>query len=40
MSLYIVKNKTFKAGMIDGPVDIDDQVGLLMLQAMGVESIN
>ena len=38
MSEYIVKNKDkLKPGMIDVPVDIDDQVGLLKLQSMGVE---
>jgi len=38
MSEYIVKNKeSLKPGMIDVPVDIDDRVGFLKLQAMGVE---
>ena len=38
MSEYIVKNKgSFKAGMIDIPTEIDDQVGFLKLQSMGVE---
>ena len=38
MSEYIVKNKdSLKPGMIDVPVDIDDKVGFLKLQAMGVE---
>jgi len=38
MSEYIVKNKDkLKPGMIDFPVDIDDQVGLFKLQSMGVE---
>ena len=38
MSEFIVKNKnTLKPGMIDVPVDIDDRVGFLKLQAMGVE---
>jgi len=38
MSEYIVKNKeSLKPGMIDVPVDIDDRVGSLKLQAMGVE---
>jgi len=38
MSEYIVKNKdTLKPGMVDIPVDIDDRVGLLKLQAMGIE---
>ena len=38
MSEFIVKNKeSLKPGMIDVPVDIDDRVGSLKLQAMGVE---
>lgn len=38
MSEYIVKNReSFKPGMIDVPVDIDDRVGYLKLQAMGIE---
>lgn len=38
MSEYIVKNRdTLKPGMVDIPVDIDDRVGLLKLQAMGVK---
>ncbi len=38
MSEYIVKNKeSLKPGMIHVPVDIDDRVGFLKLQAMGVE---
>ncbi len=38
MSEYIVKNKeSLKPGMINVPVDIDDSVGFLKLQAMGVE---
>jgi len=38
MSEFIVKNKeSLKPGMIDVPVDIDDRVGFLKLQAMGVE---
>jgi len=38
MSEYIVKNKeSLKPGMINVPVDIDDRVGFLKLQAMGVE---
>ncbi|MBA7550292.1 S-inosyl-L-homocysteine hydrolase [subsurface metagenome] len=38
MSEYIVKNKdSLKPGMIDVPVYIDDRVGFLKLQAMGVE---
>ncbi|GAH61029.1 unnamed protein product [marine sediment metagenome] len=38
MSEYIVRNKgKLKPGMIDVPVDIDDRVGFLKLQAMGVE---
>ena len=38
MSEYIVKNKdNLKPGMVDVPVDIDDRVGFLKLQSMGVE---
>ena len=38
MSEYIVKNKdSLKPGMIDVPTDIDDRVGFLKLQSMGVE---
>jgi len=38
MSEYIVKNKEhLKPGMIDVPVEIDDRVGFLKLQSMGVE---
>ena len=38
MSEYIVKNKeSFKPGMINIPSDIDDQVGILKLKAMGVK---
>jgi len=38
MSEYIVKNKdSLKPGMVDVPVEIDDQVGLLKLSAMGVK---
>ena len=38
MSEYIVKNKdSLKPGMIEVPVDIDDRVGFLKLQSMGVE---
>jgi adenosylhomocysteinase len=38
MSEYIVKNKEkLKPGIIDVPVDIDDRVGFLKLQSMGVE---
>ncbi|MBN1216008.1 MAG: adenosylhomocysteinase [Candidatus Lokiarchaeota archaeon] len=38
MSEYIVKNKeSFKPGMINIPVKIDDQVGFLKLQSMGVK---
>lgn len=37
MSEYIVKNKgSLKPGMVDVPVEIDDKVGLLKLQSMGV----
>ena len=38
MSEYIVKNKdSLKAGMVNVPVDIDNQVGMLKLNAMGVK---
>ncbi|NVM38026.1 MAG: adenosylhomocysteinase [Candidatus Lokiarchaeota archaeon] len=38
MSEYIVKNKEqLKPGMVDVPVEIDDRVGFLKLQSMGVE---
>ena len=38
MSEYIIKNKDkLKPGMIDIPVDIDDRVGFLKLQSMGIE---
>ena len=38
MSEYIVKNKdTLKPGMVEVPVDIDDKVGSLKLQAMGID---
>jgi len=38
MSEYIVKNKDkLKPGMVDIPVEIDDRVGFLKLQAMGIE---
>ena len=38
MSEYIVKNKgSLKPGMIDVPVEIDDRVGFLKLQSIGVE---
>ncbi len=38
MSEYIVKNKDkLKPGMIDVPTDIDDRVGFLKLQSIGVE---
>ena len=38
MSEYIVKNKdSLKPGMIEVPVEIDDRVGFLKLQAMGIE---
>ncbi|MFX0103842.1 MAG: adenosylhomocysteinase [Candidatus Hodarchaeota archaeon] len=41
VSEYIVKNKdSFKAGMIDVPKEIDDKVGLLKLDAMGVKIDN
>ncbi|NVM19185.1 MAG: adenosylhomocysteinase [Candidatus Lokiarchaeota archaeon] len=38
MSEYIVKNKDkLKPGMVDVPVEIDDKVGFLKLQAMGIK---
>ena len=38
MSEYIVNNKdSLKPGMVDVPNDIDDKVGYLKLQTMGVE---
>ncbi len=38
MSEFIVKNKDeLKPGMIDVPIEIDDRVGFLKLQSMGVE---
>ena len=38
MSEYIVKNKEkFKPGVLYVPDDIDDQVGFLKLEAMGIE---
>ncbi len=38
MSEYIAKNKdNLKPGMVDVPVEIDDRVGFLKLQSMGVE---
>ncbi len=38
MSEYIVKNKgSLKSGMVDVPVEIDDRVGFLKLQSMGVK---
>ncbi|MHA1669261.1 MAG: adenosylhomocysteinase [Promethearchaeota archaeon] len=38
MSEYIIQNKdSLKPGMVDVPVDIDDRVGSLKLQAMGIE---
>ncbi|MHA1193581.1 MAG: hypothetical protein ACTSP9_15060 [Promethearchaeota archaeon] len=38
MSEYIVKNKdSLKPGMVDVPVDIDDKVGILKLQAMVIK---
>jgi adenosylhomocysteinase len=38
MSEYIVKNKdSLKPGMVNVPIEIDDQVGFLKLQSMGVE---
>jgi len=41
MSEYIVKNKdTLKPGIIEIPEDIDDKVGYLKLQSMGIEIDN
>ena len=38
MSEYIVKNKnSLKPGMVEVPVEIDDRVGFLKLQAMGIK---
>jgi adenosylhomocysteinase len=38
MSEYIVKNRdSLKPGMIDVPEDIDNRVGYLKLQSMGIE---
>ena len=38
ISEYIVNNKnSLKPGMVDVPIEIDDKVGFLKLQAMGVE---
>jgi adenosylhomocysteinase len=38
MSEFIVKNKdSLKPGIVDVPVDIDDKVGFLKLQSMGIE---
>ncbi|MFX1596702.1 MAG: adenosylhomocysteinase [Promethearchaeota archaeon] len=38
MSEYIVKNKgNFKPGIIDIPIEIDDKVGFLKLESMGIE---
>jgi adenosylhomocysteinase len=38
MSEYIVKNKDkLKPGMSEVPIEIDDKVGFLKLQSMGVE---
>ena len=38
MSEYIVKNKEkLKPGMVDVPIDIDDKVGILKLDAMGIK---
>lgn len=38
MSEFIVKNKEqLKPGMVDVPVEIDNRVGSLKLQSMGVE---
>nr|MDO8115561.1 adenosylhomocysteinase [Candidatus Sigynarchaeota archaeon] len=40
VSEHIVKNKPFKNGMISVPKDIDEKVGYLKLQAMGVKIDN
>ena len=38
MSEYIVKNRDkLKPGIINIPVEIDDKVGFLKLQSMGIE---
>ncbi|MBA7523357.1 Adenosylhomocysteinase [subsurface metagenome] len=38
MSEYIIKNKTkLEPGMVDIQIDIDDKVGFLKLESMGVE---
>ena len=38
MSEYIVKNRdSLKPGIIDIPEDIDEKVGFLKLQSMGIE---
>ena len=38
MSEYIMKNKdSLKPGMVNMPVEIDDRVGFLKLQSIGVE---
>jgi adenosylhomocysteinase len=38
MSEYIVKNKgSFKPGIIEIPTEIDDKVGYLKIQSMGIE---
>ncbi|GAJ00183.1 unnamed protein product, partial [marine sediment metagenome] len=38
MSEYIIKNKNkLEPGMADIPIDIDDKVGFLKLESMGVE---
>ena len=38
MSEYIVKNKDLlKPGIIEVPSDIDDKIGFLKLQSMGIE---
>ncbi|MFX1256262.1 MAG: adenosylhomocysteinase [Promethearchaeota archaeon] len=38
ISEYIVKNKdSLKPGMIDIPADIDDKIGFLKLQSMGIQ---
>ena len=38
ISEYIIKNKTkLEPGMVDIPIDIDDKVGFLKLESMGVE---
>ena len=38
MSEYIVKNRdNLKPGMVNVPTDVDDRVGVLKLQSMGIK---